>query len=175
MSVLEEIYAAQRGRSRDCIVRLSSSLVDELLSSIALIALSHIDFRLEPCDMLVASDASSSAEAAVFARVPPEVTAEMHRHSLAKGLWSRLLRPVQAYLREKGSLADDEQLPEEHYTIHPLWEEACRSLPFRQLGKTKKISSRRHINLGEIDAALAAEREVGKRRPRGYYVHLQDS
>ena len=80
-----------------------------------------------------------------------------------------------SHLREKGSLADDEQLPEEHYTIHPLWEEACRSLPFRQLGKTKKISSRRHINLGEIDAALAAEREVGKRRPRGYYVHLQDS
>lgn len=175
MSALEEIYAAQRGRSRDSIVQISGPLKDELLCCIALTALSHIDFRVEASEFLVASDASSSAEAAVVAEIPSFVTEEMQKHSLAKGLWSRLLRPEQAYRREKSSLPDDEQLPDETYSIHPLWQEACETLQFRQLGKTKKVSSRRHINLGEIDAALQAELEVGKRQPRKYYVHLQDS
>ena len=175
MSSLEEIYAAQRGRSRDSIVQISGRLKDELLSCIALTALSHIDFRVEPSDLLVASDASSSAEAAVAARIPSFVTSEMQKHALAKGLRSRLLRPEQAYRREKSYLPDDEQLPDETYSIHPLWQEACETLQFEQIGKTKKIASRRHINLGEIDAALQAELEVGRRQPRKFYIHLQDS
>ena len=175
MSALEEVYSAQRGRRRGDIVKLSSALVDELLSCIALICLSHIDFRLEPSDLIVASDASSKAEAAVCAVLPPTATAEMHRHALAKGLWSRLLRPEKAYLREKSYLPDDEQLPEGSYEIHPLWQEAVSCLKFEQFGKVRKVAGRRHINLGELDAALAAEIKVGKRKPGSFYVHLQDS
>lgn len=37
------------------------------------------------------------------------------------------------------------------------------------------MAGRRHINLGELDAALAAEIKVGKRKPGSFYVHLQDS
>ena len=175
MSALEEVYSSQRGRERSDIVQLSGALKDELLSCIALVCLSHIDFRLEPAEMMVASDASSHYEAAVFAPVSREGTAEMQRHTLAKGLWNRLLRPSQAYLREKGCLPDDEQLPDDRYEIHPLWQEAASSLQFQRLGKTRHVPGRRHINLGEIDAALAAEVEVGKRCPKSFYIHLQDS
>ncbi len=134
-----------------------------------------MDFRLKPCPWLLASDASSTAEASVVAEVGEAATSEFHRHSLEKGLWSKLLRPEAAYRREKGSLELWEEMPGEVYKIHPLWQEICRTLPFRQLGKVVKPKKRRHINLGEIDAALQGEAEIGKAYPDSFYIHLQDS
>ena len=46
---------------------------------------------------------------------------------------------------------------------------------FEQLGKTTTSTSRRHINVGELKAALEAERQEGRRYPDSFYVHLQDS
>lgn len=48
MANLEAIYAAQRGRARSDIVQISDDLKDELLSSIALVVLTQIDFRPAP-------------------------------------------------------------------------------------------------------------------------------
>ena len=178
MSNLDAIYAAQRGRSRSEIVAVSDELKDELLSSIALVVLAEIDFRLEPSPYLVASDASMKSEAAVRSRVGCLATAEFQRHGLQKGLWSRLLRPEQAYLREKDMLEPELQLPageEECYQIHPIWQEVCETQPFQLFGAVREIQRRRHINLGEIDAALKAEEAMGMEMPRSFYVHLQDS
>ena len=39
----------------------------------------------------------------------------------------------------------------------------------------KKVKGRRHINIGEVDAALSAEADMGRKYPGRFYVHLQDS
>ena len=106
MSNLQEIYSAQRGRDRRDIVELSAELIDELLTCIPLVLLTKIDFRLGAAPFLVASDASSQLEAAVYAQLPPVAAEELHRHCLQKGLWAKLLRPEGAWKREKGILAE---------------------------------------------------------------------
>lgn len=104
MAVLEEVYGAQRGRARNEIVRLSPELCDELLVAAALMPMTVIDLRLSPSPDLVASDASSKSEAAVVCSVGVEATREFQQHTLQKGLWNRLLSPLQAYMREKDLL-----------------------------------------------------------------------
>ena len=83
MSCLEEIYAAQQGRSRQTVISLSAALQDELCMAVALLPLTVIDMRLQPSARLVASDASSTAEAAVSAEVghssPPKLNAMLYK------------------------------------------------------------------------------------------------
>ena len=175
MSVLQEVYGAQRGRDRASIVLLSPELKDELLVCIPLIALTQVDMRLAPSDKLVASDASSQKEAAAFVQVGSVATMEFQRHALQKGLWSKLLTPEAALRRERGDLAAAEELPEGPYDFHPIWQEVTETMQLRPLGKVKKIRRRRHINIGEVEAALSAEEEMGKIQKNSFYVHLQDS
>ena len=65
MSILDEVYSAQRGRPKKAIIWLPPTLQQELLSACALIALSFVDFKLLPSNRVVASDSSSVKEAAV--------------------------------------------------------------------------------------------------------------
>ena len=176
MANLQEIYNAQRGRDRRDIIDLSAELIDELLTCIPLVLLTKVDFRLEAPPFLVASDASSQLEAAVFAPIPKEAAGELHRHALQKGLWSKLLRPEGAWKREKGMLSEDDELPgEEKFTMHPLWQEVVSSLQFHQLGKIRRPRGRRHINVGELNAAIAAEKEAGRMKSNSHFVQLLDS
>ena len=175
MSSLHEIYAAQRGRERSEVVLLSGALKQELLVCIALMVVAVIDLRLEPGSFVVASDASSRAEAAVRSEVGKERMRELQRHGLQKGLWSRLLSPAQAFLKERGLLEEVEELPECTYEMHPLWETMAKGLQFEEFGRIKKVKNRRHINVGEVAAALAAEKLQGEREEDSFYVHLQDS
>lgn len=73
----------------------------------------------------------------------PQMTAELQRHSLQKGLWNRLLSPADAYLKERERLSAEEELPGESYTQHPLWEEASEVLQFKQFGKIRRVAGRR--------------------------------
>ena len=175
MACLDEIYGAQRGRDQQDIVLLSKRLKDEILIAVGLLACSVIDLRLEPSSKLVCSDASSSAQAAAVAEVGKSRTSELHRHALQKGAWNRLLSPLQAYAREKGLLKTEAELPDFSFDMHPVWEEVVSCEHFRPLGKTKKIKGRRHINIGELEAALDAEREIGRSGPGTYFVSLLDS
>lgn len=77
MSVLEEIYSSERGRGRKDIIALSAELREEMLVAAALVHLTSIDFRLRPSPHLVASDASSSSEAAVYCNVGSRTTEEL--------------------------------------------------------------------------------------------------
>jgi len=65
MAALDELYAAQRNRARSDIVALSPQAIDEILVCIGLVAITKFDMRLAPAPLLVCSDASNSAEAAV--------------------------------------------------------------------------------------------------------------
>ena len=175
MSSLQEIYAAQRNRERTDVVQLSSHLKQELLLCVALLALSVIDMRLKPSKYIVASDASSKAEAAVRAEVGEQRMRELQRHGLQKGLWSRLLSPAKAFQKERGMLEEDEELPDCSYEMHPLWEKISTSLQFERFGPITRVKGRRHINIGEVSAALSAEKLQGLSEPNSFYVHLQDS
>lgn len=176
MSVLEEIYNAQRGRGQEEVIRLSSSLVDELLSCIGLVAVTSMNLRLEPSTTVIASDASSRAEAAVVTDLGKPAVEELKNLGLSKCLWNRLLNPYAAYFRERGALPEEEELPGgDVFQMHPVWEEISSSCQFRQYGPVVEVKKRRHINLGEIRSALAAERRFALQRPGHYFVHLQDS
>ena len=175
MSVLEGVYAAQRGRRRKDIIKLSPELVDELLCCLSLTVLTHIDFRLRPSTRIIASDASSTAEAAVSSRVPAELTEELQRHTLQKGLWNRLLQPASAYLREKGELCEERELPDKSYSMTFIWKDLVKSLAFERYGGVRRVKKRRHINIGEIRAALRAEEKLGGEQSDVFYIHLQDS
>ena len=176
MSCLQYVYEMQRGRRQSDVLRISEELCDELLQCIALLPLACLDMRLKPSSKLIASDASPWATAAVLTELTAEATAEFQRHTLQKGLWNRLLSPVGAYLREKGLLEAESELPNQQaYDMHPLWEEIVLSSEFQQFGKTKRRKGRQHINLGEVAAALDAEEKQGAEEPSSFYVHLQDS
>ena len=176
LSLLDAVYAEQRNRTASDAFVVKGSLASELLCCGALLCLSEVDLRSEGCPWLVCSDASSTAEAAAFAPVPPGVSVELCRHGLQKGLWSRLLGEVPAYLKERGE--EDLglcELPASQYEHHPLLEVLCRSLQFFQLGPIVRPGRQRHINVGELRAALRAEAAVGSRHPGCRYFHVLDS
>ena len=175
MSVMEEIYSVQRDRPRSAILALSRELQEELLCAAALVSIAAVDFRTSPSTRVVASDSSSTMEAAACCPLELPAVRELQKQALQKGLWNRLLSSDKSYLREKGLLDEDSELPEKKYDMHPAWEEIVCSKQFVPFGKIKTRSSRRHINIGEISAALAAEKLHGLLEPSTYYVHLQDS
>ena len=173
--MLEEVYAAQRGRGKKDIVFLSRELQAELLCACALVGLTVVDFRLKPSSRVVASDSSSTKQAAVACHIGVPAVRELQKHCLQKGLWNRLLSPSAAYLREKGLLSEDGELPDKQYMMHPAFEELVSSQAFKQFGKVTSKTTRSHINVGEMRAALLAERLQGALSPGQYYLHLQDS
>ncbi len=100
---------------------------------------------------------------------------ELHRHSLARGVWSRLLTPWKSFLRERGELAVHEEIPDGVPLVcHPLWVALAEHLHFR--GKfVKKVGRRCHINLLEIEAALRLERQLAEASSRFRYLLGADS
>lgn len=104
LSAVDELYAAQRGRLQSDVIALSAELRSELLCCVALLVVTEIDFRLQPSPIVIASDASSTHEAAVCCELGSAFTVEAQRLALQKGLWNRLLSPGVAFFREKGSL-----------------------------------------------------------------------
>lgn len=176
MSILEEVYSSQRGRSKSDIVRMSKELIDELFCCIGLTAITSIDLRIKPSDIVIANDASTGAEAAVSTRLSEEAIEELQNLGLSKPLWNRLLNPYSAYLYEKGLTEDDPGCPgEEKYQMNPVWEEIVSTKQFYPYGKVVPVKKKKHINLGEIQAALRAEEKFAFENPGSFYIHLQDS
>ena len=124
---------------------------------------------------MIASDASSSFEAAVEAEIGVEAVKELQKHTVQKGMWNKLLTPYKAFLREKGFLEELEELPEGEYDMHPAFDEVVSACSFRSFGPVRTVRKKRHINVGEVRAALEAERRQGLRHPGSFYIHLQDS
>ena len=58
---------------------------------------------------------------------------------------------------------------------NPLWQSLCRCLQFEQFGQIRKVKRPRHINIGELRAALKAEARIGRLFPATRYLHLLDS
>ena len=173
--MLNEIYVAQRGQGDQEIVQLSPELRQELLTAAALIPLSAFDLRARPAPCIVCSDASETGKASVAATVSPVLSQELYRHTLQKGLWTRLLRPLPEYLRTSGHLDPGDEMPTEIHASHPLRDEAATCLAYSTLVPMLKPRTRRHINILELEAALEAEKAASQRFRRSRFVQLLDS
>ena len=104
LSLLDEIYRVQRHRDRRAFVPVKGDLCNELLAAVALLCQVGVGLRAPAAPTLLTTDASTGAEASASATVPASLSLELTRHGLQRGLWAKLLSPVQAYLRERGSL-----------------------------------------------------------------------
>ena len=153
-----------------------SGVAEELLLCCLLAPLMYVDLRQQYDDRIVATDASSWGEAGVSARAPRVLAKELARHTCAKGAWTRLLSPSQAWLRDKHRLSPFEELPsaEESYRANPLFTEVARRLRFSCDFSHPKVVNR-HINMGEMAATLEAEALRGYHSSRIRSVSLSDS
>ena len=141
------------------VVRLSSKLKDELISFCLLSSMCWMNLRARTMDGLRATDASDWGMAAVRAELGGPYVREFLRHSLLKSVWSQLLPASKAWLRTKGLLEAEAELPEEVFDVHPLWEILARALVYKELWRRPH---RRpvHINIGELRAHLQEEERL---------------
>ena len=165
LSLLNTCYEAlARGENRRSVLRISDSLRDELLLCCILAPLAATYLKAENSDYVFASDASDWGYAVVRAPLAGWMKREVHRHRLRKSTWVRLLSPVKARLRRKGELPAEEELPGgSQLATHPLWRQMAVSLPFEVVVK-RQLRESLHINLGELQGMVAAEREAVRER-----------
>lgn len=161
LSVLNEIFLVlHSGLLQNDIVRLSEGLRDELVAIVVLGTLAYVNMRATVLPTFRASDASDWGCAAVSAELPSEVAKETMRFSLSRSLWSRLLPPGKAWLKQKGLLSYAEELPEEEfYDTHPLWELLARGLTFTTEWRRPHARAV-HINVAELSAHLREEKKL---------------
>ena len=162
LCTLDYIFQACKDRKGSDIVRLSGRLKSELLIVATLIPLACTNLRAEVSPRLTATDASTWWEASVVADIPSQVAEELTRHSLRKSIWSKLLPPGKAWDRARGILSPSSELPDsaEALEMNPLWKILCTALSYKPF-LLRKAKNSRHINIGELRAFLAAEREHG--------------
>lgn len=143
------------------IIRLSPALKDELCSLAVLGPLASYDLRAEFRGYVGATDASGSWMAGVRAPLSPVAVQELARFSLKKSTWSRLLPPGRAYLREKGLLRPDEELPGDSFVSHPIWKTLSTSLHYTESWRCR-CRKEGHINVHELRAFIIEEKRVAR-------------
>ena len=87
----------------------------------------------------------------------------------------RLLSPLRALMRSRGELPTEEEMPGATFPPNPLWEQLCQALECGAFGTVQSVKAPRHINIGELRAALRAEAKVGRMHPGCRYLQLLDS
>eukprot|EP00438_Fugacium_kawagutii_P003517 Skav224779 [mRNA] locus=scaffold4598:69178:73705:- [translate_table: standard] len=162
LSLLDGIYAIQRGKAEKDIISLPDSVVEELWSLVVLCPLAVSDLRAAFSSRIYMCDASSWGDAVVESELGQCLGQEIHRHSASKSAWTHLLSPWKALQRSKGLLPVEEELPagEQFYEAHPLWEVAARGLQYKVLWK-RFAKPFRHINIGELQSFTKAEELAG--------------
>ena len=143
---------------------------------VVLLPMAVTNLRAKPASIVSASDASNWGEAGVTSKVPFKVGEELIRHTLRKSVWTRLLGPAAAWLRAQSLLPECEELPgeEENFTSNPLWSLLADGLVYKELF-SKQRSSARHINVGELRAALKTEKLLSLRNPSSRQIQGLDS
>ena len=143
----------------DEIYALSGHCKSDLLMVASLLPMAATNLRACCPTTVAACDASNWGEAGVFCRIPQQIGKELIRHTLRKSVWTRLLGPTQALLRSHGMLPEEEELPEQDdvFKCNPLWTCLAEALNYKLLFAKKKRGNR-HINIGEVRAALRTEK-----------------
>ena len=137
----------------------------DLIIFAILLPYSATNLRNKVQGRVVATDASSWGEAGCYANVPKFIVKELHRYCLRKSLWTRLLSPAAAWQRMHDVLSADDELPGDNcYKMNPLWQICAEALQYHPLFVQQK-KGQRHINIGEVRAALKAESMLGLQSP----------
>ena len=160
-SLLDIIFEPLSVKDQKAVVRLSDELKSELLSVAVMGSLAVVNLRAVFAPFVCATDASMGWMAAVRSPLPPKICQELSRHTIRKGLWSRLLNPNAALQRSHGQLAAEDEVPEdeEPYSMHPFWEILARSLTYTETWR-KPVTKPSHINVLELKAHLYEERRL---------------
>ena len=163
LCLVELTFRAVRGGSPQTILRLSPELKCELASFVCLGHLAVVDLRALPLSTVVATDASSSWQAAVSAEVDPKVVSEFQRFALQRGAWTHLLAPPAAWLKEHNLLEPEAELPGDTvFTAHPVAEMFARVPQYRTRWR-REYKARIHINVAELGAYLHEEARIAGR------------
>ena len=163
LSLVNLCFQAVREGPAQAILRLGPELKAELASFVCLGHLAVLDLRAPVLPSIIATDASSSWQAAVEAPLPLEVSEELLRHTLQRGAWTRLLSPPAAWLKQHSLLEPGDELPGEvSYSAHPVADAAARVPAYRCLWR-REYKNRVHINVAELGAYLREEARVAGR------------
>ena len=171
--IMDIIFEALSIEDQQKVIRLSPSLIGELLSLVILAPLAAVDLRCPFSKVLVATDASLDAMAAVTANIPQHAAAELCRTGLCKGRWTQLLSPHDSWKKQHDLLSADMEV-EDPYTIHPYWELCARALRYKEVWR-EYVSKQQHINLLEAKAHLREERRLAAQQPRSRVPFALDS
>lgn len=176
LSVLDSIFASIRGRGPRDIVRLSNHTKTDLLVCVVLLPWACTNMRALFSGRVTATDASSTKEAAVVASVPSRVASELARHTLKKSVWSKLLGPASEWLRKKGLLAPELELPDpdESFSSNPLWLTLAEGLTYKKQF-CRLRNPLHHINIGELRSFLHSEYLHGRNSPSSRELFGLDS
>jgi hypothetical protein len=177
LSIFNVVYAAADcgERQREHVLRLSPELKEELMLLAGLAPLAVTLLRVVNSDQLFCSDASDWGIGVTSAQLGTVLKKEIHRHKLKKGVWAKLLSPLRALSRIKGTLPVDDELPEgAQLASHPLWIELASALPFKEVCR-QKTREGLHINILELRAMLRVEREAALSQFPLRYFSLADS
>lgn len=163
-SILDVIFEPLGIKDQKVVIRLSDELISELMVVCVLGSLAVVNLRARAAPFISATDASGSWMAGVRAEIPEAVSAEVFRHVIRKGVWSKLLPPMAARDRMHGVLAEEDELPnsEDQYNSHPLWSTLARSLTYRETWR-REVRRSSHINVLELRAHLLEEKRLSRR------------
>ena len=156
-------FKAVRYGTPQTVLRLSPELASELAGFVLLGHFAVMDLRAPVLPKVIATDASSSWQAAVQADLHPQVAEEFQRHALQRGAWTRLLSPPAAWLREHALLDAEAELPGDFiFGTHPVAEAVSRVPAYRCLWR-REYKARIHINVAELGAYLREEARLAGR------------
>ena len=175
LALLDPLFESYRGVSPRSIVALSGEAKSTLLLCGMLLPLAVTDLRASTPEKIAASDASGWGEAAVVGSIPRSFGKELIRHGLRKSVWAKLLAPADAWMKSHDLLGEEEELPGEGcYRSNPLFE-LCAEAPHYKLLFASAKKGQRHINIGELRAALRVERLLGEQTPSSRLLLGADS
>ena len=121
--------------------------------------LTLINLRAAYAPFLVETDASMEGLAGVETKLPANFVMELCRHSLQRSTWSTLLPAGKSWKKAHDMLEPQEELEDEEYQVHPLWELCARGCAYRTTWKAP-VHKPVHINLLEMKAHLREERRI---------------
>ena len=157
MCLLSQIFIAIQSADYGEVFKLTAAVVAELWTLVAVAPLLCSDLRAAVSSDFCLVDASDDWEAEVSSVVDDMLAKELARQKLSRAAWSRLLSPLQVLRRLRGVGCPEDEVPEGETAArcHPLWLGVVRSKHFT-LVKRKRIRSRVHINLSELNAAMTS-------------------
>ena len=175
LCLLDHLYFAQQGRDLDAVIELTGDAKSELWSLCALGPIAVTDLRAQSHRELFLSDASEEFTASVKSEISLDFARELHRHSLVRGAWGRLLTPWQSWMKSHGQLLEEDELPSGVPLVsHPLWLELAETLQFR-FNHKKHCQVKKHINLLELQSILEVEERLSRKHQDCRYLLGADS